>query len=112
LSFTQKAILLHKPGSQNTYYSLCENSKGELNMERNYPRTLTLDERLNHLNAKITDIERRVIALERNLATAKPVAKPPTQHAPTSPQTKNETGHKYLGRAISMAKRDYERKYK
>ncbi|MFH1820968.1 MAG: hypothetical protein ABH852_00785 [Methanobacteriota archaeon] len=81
-------------------------------MEKNYPRALSLDERLNLLNARVTDIERRVTALERNLAMAKPATKPSTQPTPVAPQSKNETGHKYLGRAISTAKRDYERKYR
>ena len=77
-------------------------------MERNVPRTL--EERLNSLNARITEVERRLIALERNIQPVRS-APQPVQPAPAASQ-RTGTNHKYLGRAIKMAKRDYEQKYK
>jgi hypothetical protein len=79
-------------------------------MEKNDPRALQLEERLNSLHARISELERRIIALERSLTSSKQSGQQPTQPAPSQPKT--EAGHKYLSRAISMAKRDYDRKYK
>jgi hypothetical protein len=79
-------------------------------MEKNDPRALQLEERLNSLSARISELERRIAALERNLTPSKPSGQQPAQ--PAQPQPKTGTGHSYLSRAISLAKRDYDRKYK
>ncbi|MGC8816630.1 MAG: hypothetical protein ACP5PX_02290 [Candidatus Hadarchaeum sp.] len=82
-----------------------------MNMENDL-RISQLEEKLNFLRAKISELERRITILERNLTPPKPLA-PKTPHSTTdSAQKKTDLDHKYLSRAIDLAKRDYDRKYK
>ncbi|MEM3421576.1 MAG: hypothetical protein QW315_04890 [Candidatus Hadarchaeum sp.] len=81
-------------------------------MERGDLRILQLEERLNSLHTKISELERRIMALERNLPPPKPSPQKPTQPVPDSVQQKKDAGHRYLSRAINLAKRDYDQKYK
>lgn len=81
-------------------------------MEKNDPRVFQLEQRLNLLHAKISELERRIMALERNLSPPKPSVQKPAQLTPDSAQQKTDVGHRYLNRAINLAKRDYDRKYK
>ncbi|MGQ9788185.1 MAG: hypothetical protein ACUVQM_02575, partial [Candidatus Hadarchaeaceae archaeon] len=85
---------------------------GEMKMQRNNPRTPPLDERLNFLQAKISELERRIVALERSLPLPSLPVQKPSPPAPDSNQQKTDFGHKYLSRTISLAKRDYDRKNK
>lgn len=66
---------------------------------------LSLENKLNTLIVRVSDLERRLSALERTSAPSKPVTK-----TPQTPPTNVE--HNYLRRAITSAKHDYERKYK
>ncbi|MEM4187638.1 MAG: hypothetical protein QW786_00870 [Candidatus Hadarchaeum sp.] len=80
-------------------------------MEKNDLRILQLEERLNSIHTKISELERRIMALERNLPPPKPSPQKPTQPVPDSAQQKKDTS-RYLSRAINLAKRDYDQKYK
>jgi hypothetical protein len=79
-------------------------------MEKHTPGTVSLDERLRLLTTRLCEVERRLAVLEHN-APVKPAVQPAAP-APAAPQPRTAAGHKYLGRTISLAKRDYERKYK
>lgn len=69
-------------------------------------RILSLENKLNSLMVRLLDLERRLSALEKGTGAPQP-------EQPKAPQT-TETGERqtYLRRAISKARRDYERKYR
>ncbi|MDI6643053.1 MAG: hypothetical protein QMD95_03270 [Candidatus Hodarchaeaceae archaeon] len=68
-------------------------------------RVLSLENRLNSLMVRLSDMERRLSALERAAGISQlggpKASQPPEANVP----------HTYLRRAISKARRDYERKY-
>ena len=65
-------------------------------------RILSLENKLNLLATRLSDLERRLSALEQSFGTPKPVLRPEAQ----------KIQHVYLSRTIDRAKRDYERKYR
>ncbi len=77
-----------------------------MHMEKRDYQSLSVDEQLKLLKARVLDLERRISTLEQNLSFKRP------NHHPkiTEPNTSVKRG--YLGRTISVAKRDYERKYR
>ncbi|MFQ6129258.1 MAG: hypothetical protein ACE5OT_00400 [Candidatus Hadarchaeaceae archaeon] len=68
-------------------------------------RISSIEVKLNSLIQRLSDLERRLNVLERSAGT-KSLPSPPTQAQPT------KISHNYLNRAISKARRDYERKYR
>lgn len=69
-------------------------------------RISSIEIKLNSLIQRLSNLERRLNVLERSTGTLKPLPSPPTQAQPT------RVSHNYLNRAISKARRDYERKYR
>jgi hypothetical protein len=72
-------------------------------------RISSLEFRLSSLIKQLSDLERRLSVLERssrNPRTLNPAPKPAPSHQPT------KINHNYLNRAISIARRDYARKFK
>lgn len=69
-------------------------------------RILSLENKLNSLMVRLLDLERRLDALERGAG----VSQSDKPQASKTPETGEQ--HTYLRRAISKARRDYERKYK
>ena len=71
-------------------------------------RVSSIESKLNSLIQRLSDLERRLSTLERSSGTLKPLTTPAR---PTSPQP-TKINHNYLNRAISAARRDYQRKYR
>jgi hypothetical protein len=69
-------------------------------------RISSIESKLNSLIQRLSDLERRLSALERPARTLKPLPSPLKQDQPT------RISHNYLNRAITKARRDYERKYR
>ena len=69
-------------------------------------RVSSIESKLNSLIQRLTDLERRLSVLERPAGTLKSLPSPPTPAQPT------RISHNYLNRAITKARRDYERKYR
>lgn len=68
-------------------------------------RILSIENKLNSLMIRLSDLERRLTALEQ----ASGISKPAVQ---TSRPAAANVEHRYLRRAIHTARRDYERKYR
>ncbi len=69
-------------------------------------RISSIEGKLNSLTQQLSSLERRLSVLERSTGTLKSLPSPPTPAQPT------KISHNYLNRAISKARRDYERKYR
>ena len=68
-------------------------------------RISSIESKLDSLIQRLSVLERRLSTLERSSGTLK------TPAAPTSPKP-TKINHNYLNRAISAARRDYQRKYR
>jgi hypothetical protein len=66
----------------------------------------SIENKLNALIQRLAYLERRLSVLERSAGTLKSPPPPPTPVQPT------KISHNYLNRAITKARRDYERKYR
>ncbi len=69
-------------------------------------RVSSIESKLNSLIQRLSDLERRLGVLERSAGILKSSPSPLTPVQPT------KVSHNYLNRAISKARRDYERKYR
>jgi len=69
-------------------------------------RISSIEIKLSSLIQRLSDLERRLSVLERSAGTLK--SSPP----PLTPAQPTRVSHNYLDRAISKARRDYERKYR
>ena len=69
-------------------------------------RVSSIESKLNSLIQRLSDLERRLSALERPARTLKSTPSPLKPAQPTG------ISHNYLNRAITKARRDYERKYR
>ena len=68
-------------------------------------RVSSIESKLNSLIQRLSDLERRLSVLERSAGTKSS----PSSQTPAQP---TKISHNYLNRAISKARRDYERKYR